>query len=88
MVLFFINNPVLAGSSENKKEPAPAKEQGKPAMISAEDAEIIKNKDLLENLELLENWEKVKYMDLFMSDDKSKRSTKDKRVAQKQESKQ
>jgi hypothetical protein len=71
----FLAIALLAPTPEgltSQKEKAPAPATAAP-VISAEDKEILKYRDLLENLELLQNLEKIKYLDFF-TEKKERRS--------------
>ena len=59
-IALLVLHPVGLPAYEEKR-PAPA---GAP-VLSAEDKEILKFRDLLENFELLQNLEKIKYLDFF-----------------------
>jgi hypothetical protein len=50
-----------------------AKTVKKPAALTNEEKEILKNREILENLELLQNFEKVQYLD-FLTARKTNRS--------------
>ena len=66
--------PLLAipAFSFDKQKPD-AKTSKKPAALTKEEKEILKNREILENLDLLQNFEKVQYLD-FLTDKKANRT--------------
>jgi len=52
-------------SSQSGKPGAPPAATSKPAALTDEEKEMLKNRELLENLDLLLNFEKVRYLDFF-----------------------
>lgn len=59
------------------------KEKAKPAPLTEEEREILRNRELLENLDLLRNLEKVKYIDFLVEkkEDKAKEKQTSKSAA-------
>jgi hypothetical protein len=62
----------ISGFAFEKQKPA-AKAPRKPAALTDEEKEILKNREILENLELLKNFEKIQYLH-FLSGKKTDES--------------
>ena len=61
--------------------------QKKPAPLTDEEREIIKNRELLENLELLQNFDKLWYFELFSEKQTKKAESQPKDATKKEERK-
>jgi hypothetical protein len=68
------------------QQPKPAV-QKKPAPLTDEEREIIRNREILENLELLQNFDKFWYFDLFSEKQSKKTESQPKEAAKKEERK-
>jgi hypothetical protein len=59
----------------------------KPAALTDEERDILKNREILENLELLQNFDKFWYFDLFAENNQKKPKSPTKAAAKKEERK-
>jgi hypothetical protein len=72
----------LDGQASASKEKKPAQ----PVVLTEEEKEIVKNRELLERLDLLRNFEKVRYLDFLAEKPEKKEDKKEEKPKEKPQS--